>query len=1042
MIGPELVQQIQEGFAGFNGNLFETLFEKNDIDLNPNLNVLKNCNYSEIDTFINQNEDFKNKFSVYSNNIRSLPNKWNEFSEHINDFTSRDFKFSVLCIQELWNIPPVLNPVLSGYRPLIYKTRDPTGRNSNAGGGVGIFVDDKYNCEMIDSLSIFVPHVFESITVKINVSKSKFIILCNIYRPNSGPLAGVKIFNDYLEKLLFQINNDPLFKNHSDLILTGDFNIDLLKMNSHQESARYFDILLENEIYPTISKPTRISQNSATIIDHINVKNSNESAKSGVLLDSLSDHCPVYYLSCYEYQNISNKPVNRRTRLINEETNLKFQSILTSQNWNSVIDENRPALAFACFFNIIKTCYDEAFPVVQYTSTVKNTPINPWMTHGLLQSRKTKQKLYSRKTLNPTANNIEKFNNFVKVYKKLCRKAKQEFYVTRIRNFKENAQKTWQTIREVLGSFKDKSEIPEFFIENGDIIKGDLNIAEGFNKFFSSIGSKLSSEIPVRNGSFKAYLKNEVEENFVFKQITSESLLEISKTLKPKKSSGVDNLSSNQLKFILPQIADPLSHIFNLSLQTGYIPIELKTARVVPIFKAESMHSFNSYRPISLLPSLSKLLEKLVASQMIKFLNKHNILYSLQFGFRKGHNTTQPVVHFLDKIYNALNKAEPEFTIGIFLDLKKAFDTADHTILVDKLRHYGFRGVSNLWFKNYLQGRQQIVSIKGVESSSMEINVGVPQGSVLGPLLFLILINDLPNAVDFLTLLFADDTTFQLSGKSLPELFAIANLELEKASVWFELNKLTLNASKTKYIVFRPKKKKETLDDFYIKIDNNFLERIGDDLKTKSFKFVGVHIDENLSWTYHIQKVKAKLSFINQQISKVKNILPTDTLLTLYNCLFKPQIEYCIIAWGGVPNRFLKGIINAQKKCVRNILCKKYLSHTEPLFKKLSILKFEDLFNYNCLLFMHKYVHCNLSTEIFKMANSVRTKNIVTEKCKLKSLEFLPSYYLPHRWNTCTNDLKNETNSKSFKNLIHSTMEAKYSKSTKNCGNSFCPDCL
>ena len=918
MNGSDGSQRVQGDFSQFNGNLFESLFEQNEID-NPESQVLKHCKYTNVDTFLEENSFYKDKFSVYSNNIRSLPNKWNDFLEHINDFMSGNFKFSIVCLQEVWNIPQTFNPVLPGYKPLMYKTRDQTGQNSNAGGGVGVFIDDKYDSEMIDKFSLFIPRVFESVTVRINISKNKFIIVCNIYRPNTGPQAGVKIFNEYLVDLLLRINNDPTLKYYDDLILTGDFNIDLLKANTHQDSGKYLDILLENHIFPTISKPTRISQNSASLIDHLNVKNITDSARSGVILDSLSDHCPIFYLSCINQPKSQNKPSKPKTRLINENTNFKFQTLLSEQNWDLIMNENRPNQAFSSFFGNVKTCYEESFPFINRSSTVKTSPINPWMTPGLLKSRKTKQHLYSRKSLHPTAHNINAFNNYVKLYKSLCRSAKTKHYVTKINNYKTDANKTWQTIREVLGTFKDKSHIPDFFIENQEVIQGDINIAEGFNKFFSEIGSKLSSEIPSHNGSFHSYLGERIEENFVFKEITKESLLDIGKTLKPKKSSGIDNLSSKQLKEVLPIVVEPLCHLFNLSIQTGYVPVEFKTAKVVPIYKADSKHSFNSYRPISLLPALSKLLEKTVAKQMLGFLNKHKILYELQFGFRKGKNTSQPVVQFLDKIYTALNKDDPEFTIGIYCDLKKAFDTADHSILIKKLNHYGFRGVSNLWFKNYLTERTQIVTINGIDSSKKLITVGVPQGSVLGPILFLILINDLPNAVKFLTILFADDTTFQLSEKNVSVLYEKANQELRKASIWFACNKLTLNISKTKYMIFRPKSVHVDLKPLTIEIDNIILERIGKDCKTKFYKFVGLNIDDNLSWEHHIQKVKAKLAFSNQQISKVKYIFPTETLITLYNCIFKPHIDYCIIAWGGAPNIKLRGIINAQKKCIRNI---------------------------------------------------------------------------------------------------------------------------
>ena len=189
---------------------------------------------------------------------------------------------------------------------------------------------------------------------------------------------------------------------------------------------------------------------------------------------------------------------------------------------------------------------------------------------------------------------------------------------------------------------------------------------------------------------------------------------------------------------ILPTITTPLCHLFNLSLQTGYVPDQLKSAKVVPVFKSGDKHNFTNYRPISLLSSFAKLLEKIVAHQVLGFLHKNNILFKHQYGFRKSHNTTHPIIHFLDKIYNGLNSNNPEYTLGIFLDLKKAFDTVDFDILLSKMQHYGFQGISNDWFKSYLNNRTQYVEIDGKKSSLLTMSCGVPQGSILGPLLFLL----------------------------------------------------------------------------------------------------------------------------------------------------------------------------------------------------------------------------------------------------------------------------------------------------------------
>ena len=253
--------------------------------------------------------------------------------------------------------------------------------------------------------------------------------------------------------------------------------------------------------------------------------------------------------------------------------------------------------------------------------------------------------------------------------------------------------------------------------------------------------------------------------------------------MKPKNSCGQDNISTNLLKFIIDPLLIPISHIFNLSFKSGFIPTTLKTAKCVPIYKSGDMQDFSNYRPISLLSTFSKLLEKIVAIQMMRFLNKYKILYEHQYGFRSQHNTLHPLIHFLDKINQSLNQDTPEFTLGIFIDLKKAFDTCDVNILLSKLNHYGFRGTTNQWFQSYLTGRYQYTVINDVPSNLHKLSCGVPQGSILGQILFLLLINDLANSSDFLfTLLFADDTTLQISSSNVYELYNIANRELKTVS--------------------------------------------------------------------------------------------------------------------------------------------------------------------------------------------------------------------------------------------------------------------
>ena len=385
--------------------------------------------------------------------------------------------------------------------------------------------------------------------------------------------------------------------------------------------------------------------------------------------------------------------------------------------------------------------------------------------------------------------------------------------------------------------------------------------------------------------------------------------------------------------FSSPAQMDKNKYFVGLSFN---IPREFKIAKIVPVYKDGDCHDFNNYRPISLLSSFSKLLEKIVAKQLVRFLHVNDIIYKHQYGFRAKHNTSHPVLHFSDQIYNSLNQKPSAKTLAIFIDLKKAFDTVDHNILIEKLEHYGVRNSSNNWFHNYLLDREQFVSINGTASETAKIVCGVPQGSVLGPILFLLYINDLPNSTDFLTLLFADDTTFQLSGVNLDGLFEIANSELEKASVWFTSNKLTLNVKKTKFMLFSEKKAPVVTN--ILKVGDKLVEQVGSNCKEKYFRFVGHVLDENLSWEGHIEHVSKKLASANFALNSTKHFLPLKIRKTIYYSLFDSHLNFGNLLWGCAPKKSISKIENLQKRCIRNVALKSFRAHTEPIFKQLNIL--------------------------------------------------------------------------------------------------------
>ena len=979
-------------------------------------------NYYSLESFLQKNGKINNCFSCLSINIRSLVNKFTDLEELITELNSDNFKLSLIALQEIWNIPENYSLKIENYKPLNFRSRDPTGQDMNCGGGIGIFIHEKYHYEPIPQISLFQARFFESQFLKVYISEYKYIIVGNLYRP---PLSDIKMFIDKLEELLNLISSDPNLKQNDDIILLGDFNIDLIKYSSNLETSRYLDLLNSIGLTSCISLPTRIAKNSATLIDHIFLKKTDSYLNSGILQYAISNHLPTFLL-----KKITELPKNQMQKVyfrdMSQKNSSKAKEEICKLDWAELMQENRPEVAFKKYYAIMNKLLNESFPLKLSNTNARPTGTfeKPWMTAELFTLRKRKHKLILKKTKYPTGENIEEFKRLNNEYNAQKRRAKNIFYKDRLAQYSQNAKKTWDTLREILAETKKANTIPSYFWEGDNKIVGDKNIAKGFANFFANIGESLAKKIPDSVSNFDKYLGPSAVENFNFKSISENDLLDVAKSLRPKSSFGADLLSTKFLKEILPNIAKPICHLFNLSLHTGYIPPEFKTAKVIPIFKSESKHMYNNYRPISLLSSLSKLLEKIVAKQMMGYINKNKIFTDLQFGFRKGHNTIQPVIHFLDKIQEALNKDIPEYTAAVFLDLKKAFDTANHRILLKKMEHYGFRGVSLKWFSNYLSNRKIFVTLNGEDSSPKPLSIGVPQGSVLGPLLFLLLINDLPLAVPALkVLLFADDTTFQLSGKKLTDLYTSLNSELSKALDWFTCNKLTLNISKTKYMLFR--NKNMPLDhSLSLKIGLETLERYGEDCKTKSFKFVGHHLDEFLNWKYHISVVRRKVATANFKLNQCKNLLSLKPRKMLYNSLIKPHLEYGLVNWGGAAKGLLKGVTILQKKCIRNICNEKKYAPTNNLLYKLELLKVEDLFKLHCSIFMYKQYYSLHGTSsfdnIFTKLMSSRSKQFSVKLLKKKDLEKFPSCYLVKIWNELDIEIKNSQTTKSFKRLLAS----------------------
>ena len=402
-------------------------------------------------------------------------------------------------------------------------------------------------------------------------------------------------------------------------------------------------------------------------------------------------------------------------------------------------------------------------------------------------------------------------------------------------------------------------------------------------------------------------------------------------------------------------IAPTLKILFNTCIEQGIFPDRLKIAELTPIFKKGDKLNVSNWRPISLLSPFSKLFEIHLHTQLTKFINKHNILHPYQYGFRRNSSTEQAITQITDEI--SANIQDNFFTCSVFIDLTKAFDTIDHSILMSKLNNYGIRGIPAKLFLSYLTNRKQKTKINNIFSNSQILTCGIPQGSILGPEFFNIYINDLPKSSLFSVRLFADDAYLTLRHNNPDILEHLVNQELIKTNEWIRINKLTINYKKTNFIIFFRTKHNKC---YRITMNNNLLERVTET------RYLGVYLDEQLNWQYHLKKLKSKIAMASYILIKSRKYLDLRTLKMLYYSTVYPHITYCVTAWGGISNSALQPIIKLQKKIIRYITFSTYTSPSKTLFIYLNFLPFNSIYKLNMSILMYK-IQNNLITGSYNL---------------------------------------------------------------------------
>ena len=982
------------------GEVNESIFSDFDPDANfLDLALPENfCNYLTVSEFNNNynNNNNPNQFSLINYNISSFHQNGTEFESLLD---SVDKKFQCIVISETWN-----NEMNSELCKIPNYNEFHTIRSGEdvctRSGGISVFCSQEIQASKKDNLSTCTVNI-ETCVVQFEYLKNNYVVLA-VYRPCQGSK------NDFLLELDQIINSIEL--NNCKVFVVGDFNLNLLDLeDSH--TVEFASKLFSRSFIPLINKPTRFPRgNQLSVPSCLDmIWTNNLSPKSaGILYYDQSDHLPAF--CTMDLDQNDNDKIKIETRPFSENNLVMFEAKLAEIDWDTKLDFDDIATSIFEFNNIIDKIYQKCFPIkIKYISPKRHK--NKWITQDVKKLINKKSEAFKKFRLGLISR--DENNRIKNEMSSKINKAKYEFYKNSFDVFKNNTNKSWSLLHELMGKKHVKRDDIHLTVNSKKIVE-PYEVANTFAKYFSSVGNMLENNLALSDQCPVSHIDRN-SNSFAIFSVTQQEVASIISKLK-NTCTDLNNVSVKIFKSVGSRLSAPLAKLINKSFSTGVFPESLKCAKITPVFKKENKHLYTNYRPISSLPFLSKVFERCMANRIISFFDKFELFSDRQFGFLKNKSTKDAIFNFTESIYDALDSKE--HNIRILVDLKAAFDTVNHTILLKKLERYGVRGHCLLWFKSYLNDRKFRVRTGKVFSDEQTVNIGIPQGSILGPILFIIYNNDLPSVSNKLrTTLFADDTNFSLTHKDYNFMVDTLNCELRKIHDWTIANRLTINNAKTELLLFS--NSHTSHNNRQIVLNGSYVSYVD------HAKFLGIIVDTKMNFKNHINYITAKIAKHAGILNRIKHNLPPKTRVTYYNSFVLPYLNYNILHWGSTNDIHLKPLITVQKRIIRIIAGADYLAHTTPLFRKFNILNIDDLYKFQAVL----DTHIKIQNGAYKIEHNVNTRNSAKSKPK-RHLKTRTQQSItckgPNLWNSLPAELQSITSVPNFKRKLKFHYLSKY----------------